>query len=106
LDTAEAMSFKTVKAEPKNATYLDTYAWILLMQKRYSEAKIYIDQALQNMGDADAPGNEVIIEHAGDIYALNKEMEQALSFWRDAQQKKPEDQVLQKKIKQKKYIKE
>jgi len=76
------------------------------MQKRYSEAKIYIDQALQNMGDADAPGNEVIIEHAGDIYALNKEMEQALSFWRDAQQKKPEDQVLQKKIKQKKYIKE
>lgn len=106
LDTAEAMSFKTVKAEPKNATYLDTYAWILFMQKRYSEAKIYIDQALQNIGDVDAPGNEVIIEHAGDIYALNKEMERALSFWRDAQQKKPEDQLLQKKIKQKKYIKE
>ena len=106
LDTAEAMSFKTVKAEPKNATYLDTYAWILFMQKRYSEAKIYIDQALQNMGDMDAPGNEVIIEHAGDIYALNKEMERALSLWRDAQQKKPEDQLLQKKIKLKKYIKE
>ena len=106
LDTAEAMSFKTVKAEPKNATYLDTYAWILFMQKRYSEAKIYIDQALQNMGDADAPGNEVIIEHAGDIYALNKEMDRALSLWRDAQQKKPEDQLLQKKIKQKKYFKE
>ena len=98
--------FKTVKAEPKNATYLDTYAWILFMQKRYSEAKIYIDQALQNMGDADAPGNEVIIEHAGDIYALNKEMDRALSLWRDAQQKKPEDQLLQKKIKQKKYFKE
>ena len=105
LDTAESMSFKTVKAEPKNATYLDTYAWILFMQKRYSEAKIYIDQALQNMGD-DAPGNEVIIEHAGDIYALNKDMDRALSLWRDAQQKKPEDQLLQKKIKQKKYIKE
>ena len=106
LDTAEAMSFKTVKAEPKNATYLDTYAWILFMQKRYSEAKIYIDQALQNMGDADAPGNEVIIEHAGDIYALNKDMERALSLWLDAQQMKPENQLLQKKIKQKKYIKE
>ena len=105
LETAEAMSFKTVKAEPKNATYLDTYAWILFMQKRYSEAKIYIDQALQHMGD-DAPGNEVIIEHAGDIYALNKEMDRALSLWRDAQQKKPEDQLLQKKIKLKKYIKE
>ena len=106
LDSAEAMSFKTVKAEPKNATYLDTYAWILFMQKRYSEAKIYIDQALQNISDTDAPGNEVIIEHAGDIYAMNKDTERALSFWLDAQQKKPEDQLLQKKIKQKKYIKE
>ena len=95
-----------MKAEPKNATYLDTDAWILFMQKRYSEAKIYIDQALQNISDTDAPGNEVIIEHAGDIYAMNKDTERALSFWLDAQQKKPEDQLLQKKIKQKKYIKE
>jgi tetratricopeptide (TPR) repeat protein len=103
LDKAESMSFKTVKAEPKNATYLDTYAWILFMQERYSEAKIYIDQALQNMEDS--LGNEVIIEHAGDIYAQNKDIERALSYWRDAQQKKPEDQLLLRKIKQKKYLK-
>ena len=103
LDKAETMSFKTVKAEPKNATYLDTYAWILFMQERYSEAKIYIDQALQNMEDS--VGNEVIIEHAGDIYAQNKDIDRALSFWRDAQQKKPEDQLLLRKIKQKKYLK-
>lgn len=103
LDKAETMSFKTVKAEPKNATYLDTYAWILFMQERYSEAKIYIDQALQNMEDS--VGNEVIIEHAGDIYAQNKDIDRALSYWRDAQQKKPEDQLLLRKIKQKKYLK-
>ena len=103
LDKAETMSYKTVKAEPQNATYLDTYAWILFMQERYSEAKIYIDQALQNMEDS--LGNEVIIEHAGDIYALNKDMDRALSYWRDAQQKKPEDQLLLRKIKQKKYLK-
>lgn len=103
LDKAETMSFKTVKAEPKNATYLDTYAWILFMQERYSEAKIYIDQALQNMEDS--LGNEVIIEHAGDIYAQNKDIDRALSYWRDAQQKKPEDQLLLRKIKLKKYLK-
>jgi tetratricopeptide (TPR) repeat protein len=103
LDKAETMSFKTVKAEPKNATYLDTYAWILFMQERYSEAKIYIDQAIQNMEDS--LGNEVIIEHAGDIYAQNKDIDRALSFWRDAQQKKPEDQLLLRKIKLKKYLK-
>lgn len=28
LDKAERMSAQTVKAEPDNATYLDTYAWI------------------------------------------------------------------------------
>ncbi len=52
LDKAEQMSYKTIKAEPKNATYLDTYAWILFMQQRYSEARIYIDQALQNKDDS------------------------------------------------------
>ena len=104
LEKAEEMSYKTVKAEPKNATYLDTYAWILFMQERYAEAKIYIDQALQNMEDS--LGNEVIVEHAGDIYALNKDMDRALSLWRDAQQKKPEDQLLFRKIKLKKYLKE
>ena len=104
LSEVEEMSYKTVKAEPKNATYLDTYAWILFMQERYAEAKIYIDQALQNMEDS--LGNEVIVEHAGDIYAQNKDMDRALSLWRDAQQKKPEDQLLLRKIKLKKYLKE
>ena len=104
LEKAEEMSYKTVKAEPKNATYLDTYAWILFMQERYTEAKIYIDQALQNMEDT--LGNAVIIEHAGDIYAQNKDMDRALSLWRDAQQQKPDDPLLNRKIKLKKYLKE
>ena len=104
LDKAEVMSYKTVKAEPKNATYLDTYAWILFMQARYSEAKIYIEQALQNLDDS--LNNEVIIEHAGDIYALNEDIDRALDLWRDAQTKKPEDQLLIRKIKQKKYLRE
>ena len=82
LDKAEEMSYKTVKAEPKNATYLDTYAWILFMQERYTEAKIYIDQALQNMEDT--LGNAVIIEHAGDIYAQCGQIERAVELWQQA----------------------
>lgn len=65
LAQAEEMSYKTIKAEPKNATYLDTYAWILFMEGRYSEAKIYIDQALQNMEESES--NDVIKEHAEKI---------------------------------------
>ena len=33
LDKAEEMSYKTVKAEPNNSTYLDTYAWILFVKR-------------------------------------------------------------------------
>ena len=65
LSRAEEMSYKTIKAEPHNATYLDTYAWILYMQGRYAEAKIYIDQALQNMDETQS--NDVIKEHAEKI---------------------------------------
>jgi tetratricopeptide (TPR) repeat protein len=104
LTQAEEMSLKTVKAEPKNATYLDTYAWILFMQGRYAEAKVYIDQALQHMDDQQQ--NAVIIEHAGDIYAQNKDITRALSFWQDASEKLPENTLLTRKIKLKKYLKE
>ena len=102
LDKAEQMSFKTVKAEPKNSTYLDTYAWILFMQKRYAEAKIYIEQALQNDNDT----NAVIKEHAGDIYIMNHDTERALELWRKAQQDDAGNKILARKIKLKKYIKQ
>ena len=101
LDKAEQMSYKSIKAEPKNATYLDTYAWILFMQKRYAEAKIYIDQALQN----DADSSAVITEHAGDIYIQNKEVSRAVELWQQALEKDPKNKLLSRKIKSKKYIK-
>ena len=102
LEKAEQMSFRTLKADPKNATYLDTYAWILFMQKRYAEAKVYIEQALQNDSDVSA----VIVEHAGDIYIMNKEPERALELWRQAQQDDSGNKILARKIKLKKYIKQ
>ena len=100
LDKAEQMSYKTIKAEPKNATYLDTYAWILFRQQRYAEAKIYIEQALQNDSDASA----VITEHAGDIIMMNHEPERALELWQEALAKDPKNKILIRKIKRKKYI--
>ena len=100
LDKAEQMSYKTIKAEPKNATYLDTYAWILFMQGRYAESRIYIDQALQN----DSDSNAVITEHAGDIYIQNKEPERAVELWQQALLQDPQNKILIRKIKQRKYI--
>ena len=110
LDKAEQMSYKTIKAEPKNATYLDTYAWILFMQQRYAEARIYIDQALQHMDsvtvDGDTIGNAAIYEHAGDIYWHCDAPEKALPYWESALKGDAENKVLIRKIKLKKYLKE
>ncbi|MDY3846716.1 MAG: tetratricopeptide repeat protein [Prevotella sp.] len=102
LDKAEEMSYKTVKAEPKNPTYLDTYAWILFKQDRYAEAKIYMEQTLQNDSDSSA----VILEHAGDIFYKCGETEKAVEMWEDALMKNPDNPILARKVRQRKYIKE
>ena len=110
LSKAETMSMRTLKAEPKNATYLDTFAWILFMQERYAEAKIYIDQALQNVEtvtlSGDSIGNAAIYEHAGDIYWYCEDPDKALTFWQDALKGDADNKVLIRKVKLKKYFKE
>lgn len=102
LDKAEEMSFKTVKAEPKNDTYLDTYAWILFEKERYAEARIYIDEAMKNGGDKSA----VIVEHCGDIYYMLGEADAAMDFWKKASLMEHDSKTLEKKIRLRKYIKE
>lgn len=47
LDEAEQMSRRSLKAEPDNPFYLDTYAWILHRQGRDDEARPYIEKAIQ-----------------------------------------------------------
>lgn len=101
LDRAEEMSFRTVKAEPKNDTYLDTYAWILFEKGRYAEARVYIDEAMKNGGD----GSATIVEHCGDIYYLSGEKEEALRYWKQAAEMEHESATLEKKIKLQRYVK-
>ncbi|MBQ9473141.1 MAG: tetratricopeptide repeat protein [Bacteroidales bacterium] len=53
LDKAEQMSRTTVKAEPNNPSFLDTYAWILYKQGRNDEAKKYMEQAYRQYPSPD-----------------------------------------------------
>lgn len=101
LARAEQMSFKTIKAEPENPIYLDTYAWILFMEEKYEEAKVYIDQALAN----DSTLSSVYFEHAGDIYSKTGDTGKAVEFWKKALEQDKENALLRKKIKLKKYVK-
>lgn len=112
LDKAEEMSFITVKAEPENSTYLDTYAWILFEKGRYTEARIYIEQAMKNGGDS----SQVIVEHCGDIYYKLGEKDKALELWKkalnieaspdDGSTPRPEKEIkrLKQKVALRKYI--
>lgn len=102
LDKAEEMSYKTVKAEPDNATYLDTYAWILFEKGNYAEARLYIDDAMKNDGGK----SDVIIEHCGDIYYMTGDADKALEYWKQALEAGSGSKTLRQKIQKKKYVSE
>ena len=96
LRKAERMSAKTVELEPKNSTYLDTYAWILYQQGNYSLAKFYIERAVDNLEKDYESG--VIYEHYGDILIALKEDEKAIAMWQKAYDSGKTDDELKKKI--------
>ena len=130
LERAEQMSYKTVKAEPKNTNNLDTYAWILFRQERYAEAKIYIDQALtielakpdtvatdtvavdsidvdniEEETDDNPQPSAVVLEHGGDIYAMTGDIERAIELWQQALlYTEDREDILMQKIQKRKYI--
>ena len=112
LDKAEEMSYRVIKAEPGNKTYLDTYAWILFMQHRYSEAQKYMDQVISpDSTDSVLLSDEdlscTLFEHAGDIAWMNGNPAQAARFWSLAVQtddKEDITQVLLKKNRKHKYF--
>ena len=111
LDRAEEMSFRAIRKEPANKTYLDTYAWVLFVKGEYAKAARYMDiivppSASDSTLLADDHLSGAVIEHAGDIAACNGNIEQALRFWLLAQQAGGNGltPMLPKKIKMKKYI--
>ena len=48
LQRAERMSEQTIREEPNNAVYLDTYGWILHLKGQDELAKFYLNRALIN----------------------------------------------------------
>ena len=80
LERAEQMSWRAIGAEPDNATYLDTYAWVLYKLQRYDEALEYIERALA----IETVPSDVLYEHAGDICYGLRDTVQALDYWRKA----------------------
>jgi uncharacterized protein HemY len=78
------MSKITVEKDPDNATYLDTYGWILYLQKQYKKAKPYFKHAMLYGGRDSA----VILEHYSKVLEALGEYDLARSFRILAENKK------------------
>jgi len=96
LKKAESLSAKTIEKEPKNSTYLDTYAWIFYQQGNYSLAKFYMERAIDNMDKTQENG--VMYEHYGDILLKSGNEKKALEMWKKAYETNHKSEELKQKI--------
>nr|WP_262917639.1 tetratricopeptide repeat protein [Cognataquiflexum rubidum] len=99
LEKAKSMSSQLVKRFPKNATYLDTHAWVLFQLKDYEGAKTYMELALKY---EESPSG-VMLEHYGDILFHLGNSNEAIAYWKKAEGGEETSEFLLKKIKDKKY---
>lgn len=97
LDKAEQMSGITVKVEPSNPTYLDTYGWVLYEQGSYTLAKIYIERAIEYSKEEELSAE--VLEHYGDVLYKTGEEEKALEQWKKAKELGSDSTTLDDKIK-------
>jgi len=93
LERAAAMSKESLDKDSTNASYLDTYGWILYKNERYEEALVYIKKAVE-LGDV----SSVVLEHLGDVLAKLNRMSEAKEYWTKALEKDQNNVALKQKI--------
>ncbi len=93
LKLAKKMSAKVVKDNPNNATYLDTYAWVLYIMADYKDAKKHLERAIKNNAS-----NGTIIEHYGDVLFKLGDIDRAVKQWERAKNLIGNSEFIDKKI--------
>ena len=97
LDRAERMAALAVKDDPDNANFIDTYAWVYFAKKDYTKALLYIKSAVEK------DESNHLLEHYGDILWFNDEKDAAVEQWTKALEVEPDNELLQRKVKNKTY---
>ena len=100
LDKAATMSLHAIDRQPNTSSFEDTYAWILFKQKKYSEARIWIDKSIAH----DKTDNGTQLEHCGDITFFLGDTNTALEYWKKAKKAGAASPLLDRKINEKKYV--
>ena len=91
---------RAIELNTENANYLDTYGWILFLEKKYTDSEFWLLKAI----DFGGAKNGTILEHYGDVlFKLNKK-EKALKYWKLAQENNNTSPTLIQKINLNLYI--
>jgi tetratricopeptide (TPR) repeat protein len=93
LERALDMATRALKAQPDNASYLDTMGWVYYKLGNFAEAEKFVKQSL-----AAGEQNAVVLEHLGDIYYMSNRKDLALDQWNKALQLDEGNQTLREKI--------
>jgi len=80
LDYAENLSKLTILNEPDNASYLDTYGWIMYIKGYLKKAKKYVEKAIEIGNESEG---EVLYHYAEILFKLGKKSE-ALIYYNKA----------------------
>ncbi len=92
LEDAKKWGKILVEKHPEEATYLDTYGWILYVAQEYPEALKYLEKAAKNSD------NGTILEHYGDVLFKMGKKEDALEQWKKAKIQGEVSELIDKKI--------
>lgn len=93
LEKAEKLARKAYELQPDSPQYADTYGYVLLIQKKYSQALEKFKQA-----HSLAPEKPFYMEHIGDALYLLGSYNEAIHWWNKARDAGGNTAVLQKKI--------
>jgi len=96
LDKALEWAQKTVRLDPNNPTFLDTYAWVLYQLGRYEEARIPMRQAIS----LDSDNNKELFVHYGDILYKLGDRYMASYYWKKALENGYDAQEIENRLKQ------
>jgi len=94
LDEAEQLIKRALEISPENGAYIDSLGWIYYKKGRVIEAKKELEKAIGKLEDP------VIYEHLGDVEKNLGKDDNALKYYKKAQELDRKNRTLKKKIKE------
>jgi len=97
LERAKKLSKRMIEANPENATFLDTYGWVLFQMNEYKEAEKQLKKA------AEINPSGTIVEHYGDVLFKLGNTQEAITKWQKAKEIGGASNQIDKKIQEKQF---